>query len=212
MIEQVTIGNRNSMIIPVCAALQLLAIRYAPQINESMNRLLLLFFLLLTVGCNSQDSLNNYYTFRIVHDKNLSKVQSDINNGSFEINRTIESLDPCIFSFMSKLTKSTFLIANPDQPFNATDAILDTTLPDRQLSLIFKSKNSCFIEYAHGGIGLHYHIAWFEINNGAVTDFWVCNSSSEITHLDELKRFINSFDRRMTFKDGRKILNDYLCF
>ena len=67
------------------------------------------------------------------------------------------------------------------------------------------------MEYAHGGIGFHYHIAWFELKNNKVTDFWICDSFKQLNNIGELKKFINSFDRRIKLKDGRKISSNYLC-
>jgi hypothetical protein len=175
-----------------------------------MSRILTLL-LLISLNCNSQVSLHDYYSLRILSDKNLSNVQKSFINNSFLISTDKESIDPCILKFLSKLYKKTFQIANPDQPYNATDNV-DETLPNRQLRLLFKTKNVCFIEYAHGGIGFHYHIAWFELKNNKVTDFWICNSAKEVKNIRELKKLINTFDRRITLRDGRKIASNRLCF
>jgi len=175
-----------------------------------MSRILTLL-LLISLNCNSHVSLHDYYSLRILSDKNLSNVQKSFINNSFLISSDKESIDPCILKFLSKLYKKTFQIANPDQPYNATDNV-DETLPNRQLRLLFKTKNVCFIEYAHGGIGFHYHIAWFELKNNKVTDFWICNSAKEVKNIRELKKLINTFDRRITLRDGRKIASNRLCF
>jgi len=175
-----------------------------------MSRILTLL-LLISLNCNSQVSLHDYYSLRILSDKNLSNVQKSFINNSFLISTDKESIDPCILKFLSKLNKKTFQIANPDHPYNATDNV-DETLPNRQLRLLFKTKNVCFIEYAHGGIGFHYHIAWFELKNNKVTDFWICNSAKEVKNIRELKKLINTFDRRITLRDGRKIASNRLCF
>ena len=175
-----------------------------------MNRILTLFLLLITLNCNSQNSLRDYYSTIILADKNISKVLKSINTGSFEIIKNSNSIDPCILRFLNKITKSTFKIANPDQPYNATDEV-DESLPNRQLRILFKSKYACFIEYAHGGIGFHYHIAWFELKNNKVTDFWICDSFKQLNNIGELKKFINSFERRITLKNGQKFKTNRLC-
>jgi hypothetical protein len=175
-----------------------------------MSRILTLL-LLISLNCNSQVSLHDYYSLRILNDKNLSNVQKSVSNDSFIISTDKKSIDPSILNFLTKLNKKTFQLANPDQSYNATDNV-DESLPNRQLRLLFKAKNACFIEYAHGGIGFHYHIAWFELKNNKVTDFWICNSNREVKNILELKKFIKSFDRRITLRDGRKIKSNRLCF
>jgi len=67
------------------------------------------------------------------------------------------------------------------------------------------------MEYAHGGIGFHYHIAWFEMKNNRVTDFWICNSFKQYNNIQELRKFINSFDRRITLKNGQEFKSNRLC-
>jgi len=178
--------------------------------NHLMKKILTVFLLLITLNCNSQVTLRDYYSSIILSDKNISKVQKSVSTGSFEISKNINSIDPCILQFLSKLTKSKFHIANPDQPYNATDNV-DESLPNRQLRLLFKSKNACFMEYAHGGIGFHYHTAWFEMKNNRVTDFWICNSFKQYNNIQELRKFINSFDRRITLKNGQEFKSNRLC-
>ena len=174
-----------------------------------MSRILTLL-LLISLNCNSQVSLHDYYSLRILNDKNLSNVQKSVSNDSFIISTDKKSIDPSILNFLTKLNKKTFQLANPDQPYNATDNV-DESLPNRQLRLLFKSKNACFMEYAHGGIGFHYHTAWFEMKNNRVTDFWICNSFKQYNNIQELRKFINSFDRRITLKNGQEFKSNRLC-
>jgi len=176
-----------------------------------MKKILTLFLFLISLNCNSQVSLRDYYSLRILGEKNISKVQHDIKNNSFEISNNTNSIDPCIIHFLSKFTESIFLIANPDKPYNVTD-VVDNTLPDRQLKTLLKSKNSCFLIYAHGGgAGFHYHIAWFKLKNNKVDDFWICDSFKQLNNTGELKKFINSFNRTITLKNGRNFKSNYLC-
>jgi len=175
-----------------------------------MIRILPIFLLLITLNCNSQVSLREYYSSRILRDKNITNVQKSINTVSFEISKNTNSINPCILRFLSKITKDDFLIANLDQPYNTTDS-RDETLPNRQLRVLFKSKNACVMEYAHGGIGFHYHIAWFELKGNKVSDFWICNSFKQLNSIGALKKFINSYDGIITLKNGRKFRSNYLC-
>jgi len=174
-----------------------------------MNRILVLFILLPFLSF-SQDTIKNYYIKRIQFDQNLVKVKNAVKSEPFEIEKEKSFIEPCILNFLSTLEKSKFLIANPNEPYNATD-VVDETLPNRQLIMVYKGKKSCIIEYAHGGIGFHYHIAWFELENNTVVDFWVCNLVNIIDNVDGLRSFINSFDRRIKFSNGKTYLPS-LCF
>jgi hypothetical protein len=51
-----------------------------------------------------------------------------------------------------------FSMANPGEKFEATDNILDETLPERRLLWAGRLPNYYLLHYEHGGIGLHQHV------------------------------------------------------
>jgi hypothetical protein len=55
-------------------------------------------------------------------------------------------------------------IANPKEPFVATDVIDDRKLPRRRLIGAGTSGDLTFVEYEHGGRGLHEHFVLFKAN------------------------------------------------
>ena len=174
-----------------------------------MHPILIIFLFLPLLGW-SQDTTHNYYLNRIQFDQNIAEVRSTVNADTFIIKNSKTAIAPCIFQFLTKLENSEFLIANPKESFNATD-LVDNNLPDRQLISVFIGKTCTILEYAHGGDGFHYHIAWFELTNDSVTDYWVCNSINSIDDVKGLRNFINSFDRKIKLKNGKSVLPS-VCF
>lgn len=53
------------------------------------------------------------------------------------------------------------VIANPNDPFNAGDAI-DIRYPMRRLMFAGTSDTLSFVYYVHGGIALHYHVVIYQ--------------------------------------------------
>ena len=51
-----------------------------------------------------------------------------------------------------------FRMANPGEKFEATDFILDDTLPQRRLIWVARVPHYYLLHYEHGGIGLHQHV------------------------------------------------------
>jgi len=56
-------------------------------------------------------------------------------------------------------------------PFNATD-VIQPDLPRRRLTAAGVSGDRWFLEYEHGGRGLHSHFALFELRSGKATCLW----------------------------------------
>jgi hypothetical protein len=62
-------------------------------------------------------------------------------------------------------------LADIGAPFNATD-VVQPGLPARRLLSAGVSASQWFLEYEHGGRGLHSHFALFELRDGAASCLW----------------------------------------
>jgi hypothetical protein len=62
-------------------------------------------------------------------------------------------------------------LADIGAPFNATD-IVYPGLPARRLVSAGASRTQWFLEYEHGGRGLHSHFALFELRDGTASCLW----------------------------------------
>jgi len=68
--------------------------------------------------------------------------------------------------------KNNWSIADPGQPFNATDAV-DLSLPNRQLLYLGLNKNYMLIAYKHGGMASNCPVLLFKFENEQVISvYW----------------------------------------
>ena len=80
-------------------------------------------------------------------------------------------------------------IANPGQPFNATD-VVDPRLPMRQLVVAAVSEKYCVVTYWQGGIALRMETMVFELAEGRVKRMW-CSPGGGLNFRD-LKETVES--------------------
>lgn len=66
-------------------------------------------------------------------------------------------------------------IANTAEPFEATDVIEDPKLPRRRLIRAGASGDLTFVEYEHGGIGLHQHFVLFQTRGTEAVPINACS-------------------------------------
>jgi len=72
-----------------------------------------------------------------------------------------EELRSALFAFLK-----TSRFANPGEKFNATDVIVNESLPGRRLIIAGISDELAFVCYEHGGYGKHNHIILFRRTDG----------------------------------------------
>jgi hypothetical protein len=71
--------------------------------------------------------------------------------GDFEIIRRVEALPRPVLAAFTKQGGSRVLMANPGEKFEATDYILDASVPRKRLVFAGISENKCFVHYEQGG-------------------------------------------------------------
>jgi hypothetical protein len=82
-------------------------------------------------------------------------------------------------------------MADPGQPFQATDVIVDKRLPGRRLIAAYASTAAWIVHYEAGGVAHTYHIAFFRLHGKRATFVWqasVPRTLSGIVALQELVR------------------------
>jgi hypothetical protein len=91
------------------------------------------------------------------------------------------------------------VIANPNEPFNAGDAI-DIRYPMRRLLFAGTSESLSFAYYVHGGIALHYHLVIYQrgvaepIFSGTLLATRGGRYREPPATIDELKQWLNAGD------------------
>ncbi|WP_035657355.1 hypothetical protein [Flavobacterium seoulense] len=148
---------------------------------------------------------------RILNDENIELVKKSIEKNDFRISFDKAEIPKQLFEIFYKWKNDPFLIANPNEKFNATDEI-NNSLPNRQLTSIFQNKEYLILNYKHGGFGFHHHIIWCKIDNDKISDIWICTTSNHIDNYLILKENIENFTRIISLKNGQKIKLNSLCF
>ncbi len=91
------------------------------------------------------------------------------------------------------------VIANPNEPFNAGDAI-DIRFPMRRLMFAGTSDSLSFVYYVHGGIALHYHVVIYQrgVTEPVFSGTLIASRGGRYREppatIDELKQWLNAGD------------------
>lgn len=94
----------------------------------------------------------------------LSKVARDeFLDRDFTIVKDVRVLPSPVLEALTEQSGSRLVMANPGEKFEATDFILDSSLPQRRLIFAGVSGDRCFIHYERGGRGHSYIVAFFRL-------------------------------------------------
>jgi hypothetical protein len=105
------------------------------------------------------------------HAELLSQRPPDFEPDTYRSVSGKSQVPPAVLELFSSLCGGCSL-ADPREPFNATDRIADSTLPDRRLVSAGVWGDRWFLDYEHGGRGLHRHFALFSVTGGAAACLW----------------------------------------
>ena len=86
-------------------------------------------------------------------------------NRDFTIIKDVRVLPIPVREVLSEQGGSRLVMANPGEKFEATDFIVDSSLPQRRLIFAGVSNDRCFIHYERGGRGHSYIIAFFKVTS-----------------------------------------------
>ncbi len=81
-------------------------------------------------------------------------------------------------------------IANPDEQFEATDMILDTSLARRRLTLLSKKGDGWRMSYQQGGIGTYYVYIQAEIRNDSIFHLQIGDTNLLLDNNDSIDVFL----------------------
>jgi hypothetical protein len=126
---------------------------------------LLLFIAGICLACNYRNAPPKNPTEEGTATINLSAVT---NSSLTEVFHEVKQSSRLPNAVLEKLGG----IADPGQPFNATD-VVDTKLPMRRLVVAAISEKYCIVTYWKGGIALGLKTSIFELSAGRVKRIWV---------------------------------------
>ena len=127
--------------------------------------------------------------------KRLSAAEKEhILDGQFnEVTKT-DDMPAAVKQAFAKLTsESSFALANPGQKYQATDFVVDRSLPRRRLVFAGVRSAEWFIHYEEGGIGHSYCVLVFKVDSQNPMQFvWGGVGSSGAKTLDQLRKMVGS--------------------
>jgi cell division protein FtsB len=92
---------------------------------------------------------------------------------TFRVYRSVANIPDSVRSAFAKAAdENSFLMADPNGRWEATDVIRDPQLPRRRLASAAVSEELCLLFYEHGGIGKNDNVAVFRISDDHAEPIW----------------------------------------
>jgi hypothetical protein len=83
-------------------------------------------------------------------------------------------------------------MADPGQPFQATDVIVDKRLPGRRLIAAYGSAGAWILHYEAGGVAHTYHVAFFSLHGKTAAFVWQASVPRTLGGIDALQGLVRS--------------------
>jgi hypothetical protein len=116
---------------------------------------------------------------------------------SFTVARSVASIPPDVWAgFTSLLGVASIRMADPEQDFQATDVIMDRTLPSRRLRFSATSEQFGVLHYEKGGFARRRLVLVFARRDGAADLVWGGTLSREVPDLAALKDAVRKGELR----------------
>lgn len=116
-----------------------------------------------------------------------------VRDARFQIVTSIRGLPLDVRGELQKLFGSgTLDIAEPRAPFQATDIIVDPTLPNRRLVAAGCTIEYCLVHYERGGFAHTWHVALFHWTPDATRFEWGGTAPGRLPTIDDVRKAILS--------------------
>ncbi len=135
---------------------------------------------------------------RILNNENLDYFISCLKSEKFEVLRGKDAIPLFIKRQLPWISDKQ--IADKSKPFQATDVIIDTALPLRQLMFACKNDHLLVMTYKKGGIGVRYKTLFVRFSKNIVTDVWVGSTFCE--HLNSTGMILECIAKNRNRKWG----------
>jgi hypothetical protein len=136
---------------------------------------IVLAFLIIVISCSKKREHNN-----------IEKI-TNRNWKEFNSKDSIPKQLKYVLQALNGNTK----IADKNEVYEATDNILDTTIPTRQLRMLARKNDNWRLVYKQGGTGTYYVYIQCKIKSDALYDLKVGNTLLHIENNDSISKFIN---------------------
>ena len=127
-------------------------------------------------------------TTRILKNQNLDSFLAELKTDIFKITNDKKDI-PKFIKKQLDCYVGRFRIANPDQPYNATDLIV-RNWPERQVIFLAKSEKVFVMEYYLGGISLSRHLLLVKYRDGQIVDLWKGFCFEEFKSINDVVNYL----------------------
>lgn len=109
-------------------------------------------------------------------------------DGEFKLVADVRSLPRPVLSAFTEQGGSRLLMANPGKKFEATDNIIDASVPRKRLIFAGSTDNKCFVHYEQGGIAHSYVLAFFTLSSAdKMKPLWRTYCDGPAANIHELR-------------------------
>ena len=114
-------------------------------------------------------------------------------DGSFRLVKEVETLPGPVRNALAQQGDPRSVMANPGNPFEATDVISNPSLPPKRLIFAGVSENRWFVHYEQGGRAHSYVLALFNLApSGRITSTWRGYCSGPAANINDLRTWVAS--------------------
>ena len=162
--------------------------------KEKMNLKYFLLFIISITGIKATCQTQSYFHIderRVLLNENLDFFVNKLKSQHFTIHKGKQEIPSFIKEQLPFISDRN--IANPDEKFEATDEIMDTSLPTRQLVFLCSSEDIYVVTYGKGGIGFNWKMLFIKYANKKVLDVWV--GTTFCSNLTSVKNILDCIDK-----------------
>ena len=145
-------------------------------------------------------------TVAILTNRNLDSLITRLEDSKLKTYKTVKEIPSFIINILSGLTSDGFSIANQSENWQATDAIMDDSLPNRQLSYFGLGDDIALLTYYTGGIGKSLHIIIIKFQDKKILDFWCGNVLINLKDKKEIVKYLKEN------KNKNRVLNTNIIY
>lgn len=115
-------------------------------------------------------------------------LQRLVEGRDFEPIATVAALPAPVRAELARLMRQESLrMADPGQPFQVTDVVMDRTLPGRRLILAGQAKDVVVVHYERGGFAHLYKLVVLRVADGAASVAATADTKGALADLGALK-------------------------
>lgn len=130
-------------------------------------------------------------TLAILTNRRLDTLLAALQQAPLVQAHSVQALPPVVTSFLARVTQNEFSVADPGQPYQATDMV-EEGLPTRQLLYLGQGNNLLLLAYNKGGIGLSERILLFKLQDQKILDFWTGYVKGTLTTKQQLLDYLQT--------------------